>query len=243
MNIATLILLATFGAQHQLPRSQGGPLSYHFVPAPPRGDLVREGLHPLAILLPMHQHKQASMAPLARALHLGGFAVLSPDYRHFTGPYTTAWNDVELLRRRISKQPGVDPTRVFLVGASVGSSVAIDLARRRGQGVAGLVLMSPGLNYLGLKVLPMLAELPKVPVLMTADVQERMAVRTLRTVLKTRLTRLHRLVRAGIGHGSDQFTRSPTMADQIVIMMRTWAEKNCDRTKPKKNTLNEGCTK
>ena len=243
MNIATLILLATFGGEHRLPSSQGGPLSYHYAAAPPRGDLVREGLHPLAILLPMHQHKKASMAPLARALQLGGFAVLSPDYRHFKGPYDRSWKDVELLRQRLIKMPGVDPTRVFLVGASVGSSVAIDLARRRPQGIAGLVLMSPGLNYRGLKVLPMLAELPKVPVLMTADVQERMAVRTLRTVLKTRLTRLNRLVRAGIGHGSEQLTRSPTMANQIVIMMRTWAEKNCDRTKPKKNTLNQGCTK
>ena len=239
----TIILLAGLGSEQRLSASQGGPLSYHFVAPSQKGDLVREGKHPLVILMPMHRHKAVDFEPLAKVLHKGGFAVLAVNYRKLGGPYGKAWRDMNTLKSWALGQPFVDPKRVYLVGASVGSSVAIDLARRKPKGIKGLILMSPGLNDLKLAVLPMLSELKPMPILMTADAKERSAVRTLKTVLKMRFPDVRRIVRAGIGHGTDQLRNSTTLSEQLLITLRTWAEKNCDRTRVKKQTLNEGCKK
>jgi hypothetical protein len=46
-----------------------------------------------------------------------------------------------------------------------------------------------------------------------------------------------------MGRGGEQLSKSSSLADQLLITLRTWAEKNCDRTAPKKKTLNEGCKK
>ena len=244
MTIVSVIHLATLGAEQFLSPAQGGPLGFHFVAAPPRGDLVRQGKHPLAILMPMHRHKAVKFEPLATALHRGGFAVLAANYRQLGGPYANAWQDMNRVKQWAISQPFVDAERIYLIGASIGSSVAIDLARRQPTGIQGLILMSPGLNYLKLAILPMLSTLKPIPILMTADASERAPVRTLRTVLKMRFKDVRRLVRAGIGHGTNQLIKSPTLSEQLLITLRTWTEKNCDRTRPqKRQTLNEGCKK
>jgi pimeloyl-ACP methyl ester carboxylesterase len=243
MNFATIILLASLGTEQRISAAAGGPLTYFFTSAPISGDLGRDKKHPLVILLPMHRHKKESLSAFGEVLHRGGFAVLIADYRQQGGPYKQSWKDVETLRRWALLQNGVDEKRVYLVGASIGSSVAIDTARHNPKGIEGLILMTPGLNYLGLAVLPMLAELRPVPVLMTADYKERSALSTLRTVLKGRFPALRAIIRAGIGHGSEQFDKSPSMKDQLLITLRSWAEKNCDRVKLKKMMLDEGCKK
>jgi pimeloyl-ACP methyl ester carboxylesterase len=243
MSLATIIILASLGAEQKLTAADGGPLTYFFRSAPSSGDLGRDKKHPLVILLPMHRHKKEGLRAFGEVLHRGGFAVLIADYRDQGGPYEQSWKDVETLRRWALRQRGVDEQRVYLIGASIGSSVAIDMARRNPEGIEGLILMSPGLNYLGLAVLPMLAKLRPVPILMTADYKERSALSTLRTVLKARFPALRAIIRAGIGHGSDQFDKSPSLKEQLLITLRTWAEKNCDRVKPKKMMLDEGCKK
>ena len=86
-------------------------------------------------------------------------------------------------------------------------------------------------------VLPLLSELTPQPILLTADVRHRTstsAVSTLKTVLKMRFPDVRRIRRARLGTGFDQLSASATLTDQLVITLRTWAEKNCDRTAPKK---------
>jgi hypothetical protein len=62
-------------------------------------------------------------------------------------------------------------------------------------------------------------------------------------VLKMRFSDVRRIRRVGMGRGGEQLSKSSSLADQLLITLRTWAEKNCDRTAPKKKTLNEGCKK
>ena len=243
MSLATTILLATFATSTPVSVGPGTKTTLRYKAAPAQGDLIRDGKHPLVLLLPDAGKRAKVFRDLAERLHRGGFAVAAINYPK-KGAADQAWKAARAARDWALAQPAVDPERIFIVGAEFGAAVAIDTAGREPAGVAGLVLLSPRLNPEGLAVLPMLSKLQPVPVLMTADITDRNDLNTLRTVLKLRFTDVRRILRAKLGRGSAQLSNSPSLADQLVITTRTWAEKNCDRTRQKKaDTLDEGCTK
>ena len=101
----------------------------------------------------------------AKRLQIKGFNVLSIDGRGFgesvktadgktIGPSRTdesvkAMNgDVAAAFEFLAIQKNVDPTRVGIIGASYGSSLAIFYAAENTK-VAAVALLSPGLNYFG----------------------------------------------------------------------------------------------
>ena len=243
MSISTLILLASLGPSKSLPVAGGGEQVVHYSAAPTQGDLVRQGLHPLVVLIRSDRHKAATIEGLYHGLGIGGFHRLE-----LALPL-----DAPRARERIAqavryalKQPAVDPERVYLISAQELGVAAVAHAASTPDQVRGIVWLSPVLKAGKRSVLPLLSELTPQPILLTADVRHRTstsAVSTLKTVLKMRFPDVRRIRRARLGTGFDQLSASATLTDQLVITLRTWAEKNCDRTAPKKKTLNEGCKK
>lgn len=86
------------------------------------------------------------LAPFLRRLNAQGFGVLAYDYRGYGAssgePPTTkgAYEDVEAVYRHATDRLGIAPSRLVVMGRSVGSGPATHLAARRP--VAGLVIES-----------------------------------------------------------------------------------------------------
>lgn len=86
------------------------------------------------------------LAPLLEQLRRAGFSVLAYDYRGYGqstgGPPSAAgaYRDVRAVYRYAVERLGVEPARLILLGRSVGSGPAAELAAR--EPVGGLVLES-----------------------------------------------------------------------------------------------------
>lgn len=120
---------------------------------------------PALLLLHQWQSDRHSFDDFATRMQAKGFAVLSIDGRGFgestkkaDGSTVTAGRtdadakamlgDVGTAFDYVSKQKNVDPTKVGIVGASYGSSLAIIYAADNPK-VAAVALLSPGFNYFG----------------------------------------------------------------------------------------------
>jgi dienelactone hydrolase len=120
---------------------------------------------PALLLLHQWQSDRHSFDDFAKQMHEKGFAVLSIDGRGFgestrkaDGSTISAarsdadvkamLGDVDAAFNYLSKQQNVDATKIGIVGASYGSSLAIIYAAHH-PNVAAVALLSPGLDYFG----------------------------------------------------------------------------------------------
>jgi pimeloyl-ACP methyl ester carboxylesterase len=120
---------------------------------------------PALLLLHQWQSDRHSFDDFAQQMQAKGFSVLSIDGRGFgestkkedgttIGPgrsdadVKAMLGDIGAAFNFLERQPGVDHTRVSIVGASYGSSLAIIYAADH-PSVASVALLSPGLNYFG----------------------------------------------------------------------------------------------
>ena len=120
---------------------------------------------PAVLLLHQWQSDRHSYDDFAKRLQAKGFNVLSIDGRGFGESVKTAdgkpvapertdaavkgmLGDVGAAFDFLSKQKNVDPSRVGIIGASYGSSLAIIYAADNPK-VKAVALLSPGLNYFG----------------------------------------------------------------------------------------------
>lgn len=123
---------------------------------------------PAIILLHMYQSERKTWYPQIVALEYAGFAIMIIDMRgHGESVEPASMNlskrmkqkdatlfnamhlDVEGGYQWLAKRKEVDLSRLALVGASVGCSVALDYAHRD-KSVDVIALLSPGKNYLGI---------------------------------------------------------------------------------------------
>lgn len=148
---------------------------------------------PVAILLHMYRSDRSAFGALPAHLHRAGFAVLAVDLRGHgesvgipemglarrvadrdKSLFAAMDRDVEAAYHWIVEQPGIDPSRIALVGASVGSSVALDYAARD-KSVDAVVCLTPGTAYLGLDSISAVEKYGKRPLLLIAAEPEKAA--------------------------------------------------------------------
>ena len=119
---------------------------------------------PTVICLPMYRNKKESYKPLVGPLVLAGKNVLAIDLRGHgdsTPELQVSVNnrDAKLFNKMhldvaaaidfLESKKACDRTRISLVGASVGCSVALDYTRRHPGDIRSVVLLTPGPKYLG----------------------------------------------------------------------------------------------
>lgn len=140
---------------------------------------------PAVLLLHQFSSDRHSFDDLAQRLQARGYCVLAIDGRGFGestktrdgNPVTVSrsddavngmMDDVGAAFDFLSKQKNVDPSRIGIVGASYGSSLAIIYASKHPK-VGSVVLLSPGLNYFGnMPVEPAVKSYGNRPLLMVA---------------------------------------------------------------------------
>lgn len=127
------------------------------------------------VCIPMFRSDRKAYRPLVMPLMDKGFHVLLIDKRGHgeSAPelaprvkardavlFNAMHQDVAAAIAFLQKEKGCDVTRVGLVGASVGCSVAIDAAIRNTNAVRAVVVLTPGSNYLGVNTLEHLKRWP-----------------------------------------------------------------------------------
>ncbi len=166
ITVAFALLAPGLTAQQEvsLQAPDGQPLSglYHAPVGAPRGGIL---------LLHMYRSNRTAWRPIAGRLKEAGFHVLALDMRgHGKSSRDAAGSPVDVSREQ-TKDPGRNPflkmhqdakagidllvsrgapqDRIAVLGASVGCSVALHLAKAHPKMVSAAVLMSPGSSYLG----------------------------------------------------------------------------------------------
>jgi hypothetical protein len=208
----------------------GGDPHLSFAPAPSSGDLIRKGLHPVVILVPSKGRDHTLLSPLAPALKQAGFAVVALDS---SARLTRIDERLAAVRKAIGGETALDPTRVYLVGYGNAAAATAQSAALSPKGLAGMVWFTPKLSDGHPTLASQIPKLPAVPALLIGDVRERASLRMTRTLLKLRASAVTLIVRAGLDGEGGYLQRSPGLADQVALVLRGWAEANCDRTAPK----------
>jgi len=133
----------------------------------------REGWNPLipslstrgitSLAIDLRGHGASRIAPDGTD---GGTKVLNRDSEFFNAMYLDAEAALEYLEKTL----GIPPERTALVGASVGCSIAIRTAIDRP--VAGVVVMTPGREYLGIPTMEQIQKWPGIPLLILTSEEE-----------------------------------------------------------------------
>ena len=178
---------------------------------------------PGVILLHMVARNRADWEPLARKLQAAGFAVLAIDLRgHGESGGSRAWGrmpqDVVAAQVFLSRQPEVDKGRIAIVGASIGANLALDFAASHGV-VRSVVLLSPGLDYRGIKTERAMQEYDR-PVLIVASAEDQYAAESSRKLDSLAQGKHQLQIYQGAGHGTQMLEHEPSLSDLIL----TWLQ-------------------
>ena len=169
---------------------------------------------PGIVLLHMHRRSHADWEGAAEQLADSGFAVLALDFRP-ADELATLSVDVKAAKTFLRERPEVSPGRLGIAGASIGANLAlIDAAED--AAVVSLALLSPGLDYRGLRTEAAMKKYGGRPVLLvgsTKDPYTRRSIRHLSTIGPgTREVRLT----DSIAHGTTLLARDPELIGALV---------------------------
>lgn len=193
---------------------------------------------PAVICLHMMNRTRADYTSLAKALHERGVAVLSVDLRGHgestqKAGKTLKWGDfekseylgmivdIEAAAKWLGEQKGVDPKRIGIVGASIGANAALNYAADHAE-VKTVVLLSPGLDYHGVKTEDAMKRYGDRPVFLAAskaDEQSAGATEKLHGLgaSKDKVLKMY----DGDAHGTLMFGKDPALEGEI----REWLGK------------------
>jgi pimeloyl-ACP methyl ester carboxylesterase len=181
---------------------------------------------PAALLLHQYGGSKEEWKPLIPALQGEGYSILAVDQRGFgeTGrgvAWTQAEADVSTLLAWLRTQPPINGDQVAIIGASVGSNLALRGCVNDDRCKVAVAL-SPGLNYFGVKTTDAVQKMGKRAFLLVAaqsDGEAAHGVKQLGTVAPGNL--MIRLYEDSSRHGVDLFLYDD-LIPAIVQWLRTY---------------------
>ncbi len=158
-----------------------------------------DGKAPLVVLLHMLSRNRGDWQPYIAQLTARGYAVLAMDLRGHgesiqRGHERLSWQTfrisdyarmsgdlLETLDALAADQDRIDLNSVAVIGASIGCNVALVAAAER-QAIRALVLISPGLDYRGIKTEEAIRRYGNRPILLVAGEADAYAANSTRTL-------------------------------------------------------------
>jgi acetyl esterase/lipase len=128
-------------------------------------------------------------------------------------------DDVRAAKRHLSLRPDVIHSRIGVAGASLGANLAV-LAAAEDTGIASLVLLSPSLDYRGLRIEAAMRQYGKRPALLVAGRDDGYAMRSVKELADVRGGIREVLLLDGAGHGTTMFGHSPELGRLVVEWFR-----------------------
>jgi acetyl esterase/lipase len=179
---------------------------------------------PTVILLHMYGSNKEAWGTLPAQLQAAGYNAIAIDLRGHgaTGgvqEWAKAQQDVVRVMQQVASLPGVRTEQISLIGASIGANLAVNACATLGT-CRTLVLLSPGLDYLGVTTADSMARLSR-PVLIIASQDDAPSNSD-----SARLNGLgdgerRLLLNAGQAHGTVLLTTQPTLGETIIQWLRT----------------------
>jgi dienelactone hydrolase len=181
---------------------------------------------PAVILVHMLHKSRHDWESVATRLAAEGIGALTIDLRghgESTGTlqegeapdYTGLVRDVAAARRYLSSRPDVVQSRVGILGASIGANLAV-LEAAADPGIASLALLSPSLDYRGLRIEAAMKKYGSRPALLIASDDDPYAMRSSKDLQKAGggTREIHQLSHAG--HGTVMLGRDADLARTLV---------------------------
>ncbi|GEM_PF-1169194 len=188
---------------------------------------------PTVLCLPMYRHTRKTYAALVTPLRRAGFNILVMDLRGHgeSAPelaervqnrdprvFNSMHLDVEAAIRFLGKR-GLDTTRLGLVGASVGCSVALASAVRYPGSFRACVVMTPGANYLGINSLRDARRWHGIPLLILSSEEEAPRVKVVADAFAGPRTAF-RIVPGSNRHGTRMFGKVKGIENDIAAFLK-----------------------
>lgn len=184
------------------------------------------------ILLHMLDHDKSSWIDFAKLLQKNKYSVLAVDMRGH-GESDGDWNDfgsdefndmvfdVKAAKLYLVKE-GVDVTKLSIIGASIGSNIALKYSVADND-VKTIVLLSPGIDYRGVMSGQDMLDYENRPLLIVASSEDEYSAKSSEKLLKiSKSTTKELKMYSGVGHGTDMFDAEPGLMQLIV----DWVDKN-----------------
>lgn len=176
---------------------------------------------PAVILVHMLHRSRRDWDVLAHRLAAEGIGTLTFDLRgHGDSPggsqdYPAMVEDIRAARRFLATRRDVLPGRVGLAGASIGANLSA-LVAAEDPGLASLALLSPSLDYRGLRIEAAVRKYGARPLLLVSSDEDAYALRSARELQKAGGGARESLVLSRAGHGTNMLTRNADLARALV---------------------------
>ena len=169
---------------------------------------------PGIVLLHMLGRSHADWDSAASQLADAGFAVLALDFRG--APESSSMlSDVRAAKAFLRERAEVLPTRIGIAGASIGANVAL-LDAADDPGVSSVALLSPGIDYRGLRTEPAMKKYAGRPALLAASTKDPYAWRSIRHLSSIGPGAREVLLTGVIAHGTVLLSRDPELIGALV---------------------------
>jgi alpha-beta hydrolase superfamily lysophospholipase len=181
---------------------------------------------PAVVLVHMLQRSKRDWEGLASRLAGAGIGALAIDLRghgdsqvpaSIGSGYPEMVKDVEAARKFLAMRSDVMPSRIGIAGASIGANLAA-LAAADG-GFASVALLSPSLDYRGLRIEAAVRKYGSKPMLLVSSDDDPYARRSALDLQKTGASR-ELLSLVGAGHGTNMLSRSYELPQVLVGFFR-----------------------
>ena len=183
---------------------------------------------PAVILVHMLGRSRRDWDELAPQLASAGIGALAIDLRGHgdsiqpvTGPtsdYSAMVQDLAAARRFLASRGDVLPSRIGILGASIGANLAV-LHAAADPAIATLALLSPSLDYRGLRIEAAARKYGNRPMLLVSSDDDGYARRSVADLQKTGSPREVMQVSAA-GHGTNMLRRAPELEYSLVDWFR-----------------------
>lgn len=169
---------------------------------------------PAILLLHMLKRSHADWDAVASHLSDAGFAVLAIDFRsgEDLGAYAA---DVRAAKMFLRDRAEALPGRLGIAGASVGANLAL-LDAADDPGVLSIALLSPGIDYRGLRTESAIRKYGARPALLIASTKDPYAVRSIRQMAGIGPGAREVKLSDAIAHGTFLLSRDPSTASALV---------------------------
>jgi dienelactone hydrolase len=186
---------------------------------------------PAVILAHMLQRSRRDWDAVAHRLAGEGIGALALDFRghgeslRFGNPsltdtgYASMVLDVKAARRYLAARPDVQQTRVGIAGASLGANVAA-LAAAADASIASVALLSPSIDYRGLRIDQAVKKIGSRPILFVAGSDDSYAARSARELHKAGGGPREILILERAGHGTNMLSHDENLARTLVDWFR-----------------------
>jgi len=174
---------------------------------------------PAVLLLHVNGGSKADWDSFAKGLQKMGYAALALDLRGHgasAGPvdWTKGPDDVRSAYNAMIKRPEVDSLRTAIVGASVGSNLALMVGASEPK-VSAVIALSPGLDYLGVNPTSSMRNFANRPVLLVASQDDKYSYDSVKSLAQLAIAAEQKLL-TNAGHGTEMLTRDPTLSPSLL---------------------------